>query len=40
MEFLVSDREQLNRLKPGQRITASVRRQGSDYILEQMEGEK
>jgi len=39
-EFLVSDRAQLNRLKPGQRITASVRRQGSDYILEQMKGEK
>jgi len=39
-EFLVSDREQLSRLKPGQRITASVRRQGSDFILEEMKGEQ
>ena len=33
-EFLVSDRAQLKALKPGQRITASIRRQGSDYILD------
>jgi cytochrome c peroxidase len=39
-EFLVSDREQLSRLKPGQRITASVRRQGSDYILDEIRGER
>jgi len=34
MEFLVPDRETLRRLKPGQRIVANVRRQGSDYVLE------
>jgi cytochrome c peroxidase len=36
MEFLVPARDQLNRLKPGQRITASVRRQGSDFVLEDL----
>lgn len=36
MEFLVPDREQLKRLKRGQAVQASVRRQGSDYILEDL----
>jgi len=34
MEFLVPNREQLKSLKPGEAITASVRRQGSDFVLE------
>jgi Cu/Ag efflux protein CusF len=34
MEFLVANREQLKALKPGQAISASVRRQGSDFVLD------
>ena len=33
MEFLVPDREQLKRLKPGQAVQATVRRQGRDFVL-------
>jgi Cu/Ag efflux protein CusF len=36
MEFLVTNREQLKSLKPGQTITASVRRQGTDYVLDDL----
>ncbi|MGO9261097.1 MAG: MbnH family di-heme enzyme [Bryobacteraceae bacterium] len=36
MEFLVPDREQLKNLKPGQNIVASVRRQGADYVLDNL----
>ena len=36
MEFLVSDRQSLAGLKPGMKITAGVRKRGSDYILEQV----
>jgi len=36
MEFLVPDKEQLKSLKPGQAIVGSVRRQGSDYVLESL----
>jgi len=35
-EFLVSDRSSLAVLKPGMRISATVRRQGRDYVLEQI----
>jgi len=34
MEFLVTNREQLKLLKPGEAISASVRRQGGDFILD------
>jgi len=34
MEFLVANREQLKLLKPGEAILASVRRQGSDFVLD------
>ena len=34
MEFLVPDQESLKRLKAGQTIAASVRRQGADYVLD------
>lgn len=34
MEFLVTNREQLKLLKPGEAISASVRRQGSDFVLD------
>jgi cytochrome c peroxidase len=36
MEFLVTNREQLKNLKPGQSITAAVRRQGTDYVLDDL----
>jgi Cu/Ag efflux protein CusF len=36
MEFLVPDRQTLATLRPGMRITAGVRKRGSDYILEQI----
>jgi len=36
MAFLVFDREQLKNLKPGQNIVASVRREGADYVLEDL----
>jgi cytochrome c peroxidase len=34
MEFLVPDRNFLLQLKPGQKITAGVRKRGGDYLLE------
>ena len=34
MEFLVANREQLKSLKSGEAISASVRRQGSDFVLD------
>jgi len=34
MEFLVANREQLRSLKPGEAISASIRRQGSDFVLD------
>ena len=34
MEFLVANREQLRSLKPGEAISASVRRQGGDFVLD------
>jgi cytochrome c peroxidase len=34
MEFLVPDPAFLSRLKPGQKITAGVRKRGGDYLLE------
>lgn len=34
MEFVVPDKQSLTSLKPGMKITAGVRKQGSDYILE------
>lgn len=37
MEFLVSDRAVLHGLAPGDRVTASVRRKGTDYILDGLE---
>jgi cytochrome c peroxidase len=36
MEFLVADRAQLKNLRPGQTISASVRRQGNDYVLDNL----
>jgi cytochrome c peroxidase len=36
MEFVVSDKSSLNGLRPGMKITAGVRRRGSEYILEQI----
>jgi len=36
MEFLVPDRKSLAALKPGMKITAAVRKRGSDYILDQV----
>lgn len=36
MEFLVSNPEQLRTLKPGQAISASVRRQGRDFVLDDL----
>jgi cytochrome c peroxidase len=34
MEFLVTDKAFLGRLRPGQKITAGVRKRGGDYLLE------
>jgi Cu/Ag efflux protein CusF len=34
MEFAVARQEELKDLKPGEAITAGVRRQGRDYVLE------
>ena len=34
MEFRVADKQQLRLLQPGMKIVASVRKQGADYILE------
>jgi cytochrome c peroxidase len=36
MEFLVPGRESLKTLKPGQAVTAHVRKQGRDYVLEDL----
>ncbi|MFN7938245.1 MAG: di-heme enzyme [Bryobacteraceae bacterium] len=36
MEFLVDNKSSLAALKPGTKITAGVRKRGSDYILEQI----
>jgi len=36
MDFLVPDQEKLKALKPGQAVTARVRRQGPDYVLEDL----
>ncbi len=36
MEFLVSNPDQLKTLKPGQAISASVRRQGRDFVLDDL----
>ena len=36
MAFLVPDREQLQKLKPGQNVVASVRPQGADYVLDNL----
>ncbi len=36
MEFLVPDKERLKGLKPGQQVVGSVRRQGADYVLEEL----
>ena len=36
MEFLVADPEQLKRLQPGQSIAATVRRQGRDFVLDDL----
>ncbi len=36
MEFLVSDRDRLKTLKPGQVIQASVRKQGRDFVLDDL----
>jgi Cu/Ag efflux protein CusF len=36
MEFLTLDRQALAKLKPGMRISAAVRKRGSDYMLEQI----
>lgn len=40
MEFLVPDKIYLESLKPGMKISAGVRRQGSDYILEPLKRTK
>jgi cytochrome c peroxidase len=37
MEFLASDKQSLLKLKPGMKISAAVRKRGSDYILEQIQ---
>ncbi|HTS30643.1 MAG TPA: di-heme enzyme [Bryobacteraceae bacterium] len=39
MAFLVPDKDALKTLKPGQSISAYVRRQGADYVLEALHGE-
>ncbi|HUA59658.1 MAG TPA: di-heme enzyme [Verrucomicrobiae bacterium] len=39
MEFLVADKEWLKKLKPGQSVVARVRRQGADYVLEDLRTE-
>lgn len=36
MEFLVPDKQFLSSLRPGMKLTAGVRKRGSDYILEPM----
>jgi hypothetical protein len=36
MEFLVPGRDQLNNLKRGERVSASVRKQGRDYVLDDL----
>lgn len=36
MEYKVSDRSQLKTLRPGQSVEASVRRQGRDYVLDDL----
>jgi cytochrome c peroxidase len=36
MEFLVTDKSALASLKPGMKITAGVRKQGRDYVLDQI----
>ena len=36
MEFLVPDRKSLAGLQPGRRISATIRRQGGDWVLEQI----
>jgi hypothetical protein len=36
MDFFVSDSEKLKALKPGQAVTARVRKQGRDYVLEDL----
>jgi Cu/Ag efflux protein CusF len=36
MGFLVPDTESLKKLKAGQMIAASVRRQGADYVLDDL----
>lgn len=36
MEFLVANRDQLRTLKPGQAIVASVRKQGRDFVLDDL----
>lgn len=37
VEFLVAHREQLQALKPGQAISASVRRQGREFVLDDVQ---
>jgi cytochrome c peroxidase len=39
MEFQVPDRHTLEKLRPGLKITAAVRKRGNDYILEQVRAE-
>jgi cytochrome c peroxidase len=36
MEFVVSDRSQLKALRPGQAVVAMVRKQGNDYVLDNL----
>jgi hypothetical protein len=36
-EFLVANREQLKALKPGETICASVRRQGRDFVIDDVQ---
>ncbi len=36
MAFVVADKERLKGLRPGQNVIATVRRQGSDYVLENL----
>ena len=36
MAFLVSDKERLRDLQPGRNVVATVRRQGSEYVLENL----
>ena len=37
MEFLVTDKVALLKLKPGQTVVATVRRQGADYVLDSVQ---